>query len=95
MNEKELYRIWCENAKADPDLQTELAEIKDNDEAIQQELDKAGFFMVVSDRDCSTEETIVRARKRNSYEQMLRRAKSHFDFSGVCRTDGDLYKGQI
>ncbi len=34
MNEKELYRIWCENAKADPDLQTELAEIKDNDEAI-------------------------------------------------------------
>ncbi len=69
--------------------------IKDNDEAIQQELDKAGFFMVVSDRDCSTEETIVRARKRNSYEQMLRRAKSHFDFSGVCRTDGDLYKGQM
>ncbi len=34
MNEKELYRIWCENAKDDPDLQTELAEIKDNDDAI-------------------------------------------------------------
>ena len=69
--------------------------IKDNNEAIQQELNKAGFFMAVSDMDCSAEEIIVRARKRDSYERTFRRAKSHFDFSGVCRTDGDLYKGQM
>lgn len=35
MKEKELYRLWCENAKTDPDLQTELNSIKDDDEAIK------------------------------------------------------------
>ncbi len=34
MDEKELYRIWCDNATADPDLQTELAAIKDDEEGI-------------------------------------------------------------
>lgn len=34
MKEKELYSLWCENANADPDLQTELASIKNDDEAI-------------------------------------------------------------
>ena len=34
MKEKELYRVWCENAVADPDLTAELAEIKDDEEAI-------------------------------------------------------------
>ena len=34
MKEKELYRVWCENATADPDLAAELAEIKDDEEAI-------------------------------------------------------------
>lgn len=35
MKEKELYSLWCKNAKADPDLQSELESIKDNDEAIK------------------------------------------------------------
>lgn len=35
MKEKELYSLWCENAKADPDLQSELESIRDNDEAIK------------------------------------------------------------
>lgn len=30
----ELYRLWCDNATADPDLQTELAQIKDDNDAI-------------------------------------------------------------
>ena len=34
MKEKELYRVWCENATADPDLAAELSEIKDDEEAI-------------------------------------------------------------
>ena len=34
MNEMELYSLWCENAKADPDLVTELESIKNDDEAI-------------------------------------------------------------
>lgn len=34
MNEMELYSLWCENAKADPDLITELESIKNDDEAI-------------------------------------------------------------
>ncbi len=34
MNEKELYSLWCENAKADADLITELESIKNDDEAI-------------------------------------------------------------
>ncbi|MCM1133555.1 MAG: phospho-sugar mutase, partial [Ruminococcus flavefaciens] len=34
MKEKELYDLWCRNAKADPDLCTELESIKDDDEAI-------------------------------------------------------------
>ncbi len=35
MKEKELYSLWCENAKADPDLQAELESIKNDDEAIK------------------------------------------------------------
>ncbi|MBR3971115.1 MAG: phospho-sugar mutase [Ruminococcus sp.] len=34
MNEKELYSLWCENAKADADLVTELESIKNDEEAI-------------------------------------------------------------
>ena len=30
MTEMELYKLWCENAKEDPDLQTELADIKND-----------------------------------------------------------------
>lgn len=30
MTETELYKLWCENAEEDPDLQNELADIKDN-----------------------------------------------------------------
>ncbi len=35
MKEKELYSLWCANANADPDLQTELASIENDDEAIK------------------------------------------------------------
>ncbi|MGN1416880.1 MAG: phospho-sugar mutase [Oscillospiraceae bacterium] len=35
MNEKELYALWCEKAVDDPDLQTELKSIADDDEAIK------------------------------------------------------------
>ncbi|SEH39705.1 phosphoglucomutase [Ruminococcus flavefaciens] len=34
MSEMELYSLWCENAKEDPDLQAELAEVKGNNDAI-------------------------------------------------------------
>lgn len=34
MTEMELYKLWCENAKEDPDLQTELTDIKDDIEGI-------------------------------------------------------------
>ena len=34
MNEKELYALWCEKAVDDPDLQTELKSIEDDDDAI-------------------------------------------------------------
>ncbi len=34
MSEMELYNLWCENAKEDPDLQAELAKIKDDSDAI-------------------------------------------------------------
>ncbi|MBQ2823530.1 MAG: phospho-sugar mutase [Oscillospiraceae bacterium] len=35
MNEKELYALWCEKAVDDPDLQTELKSIADDEEAIK------------------------------------------------------------
>ncbi|WP_124097953.1 phospho-sugar mutase [Ruminococcus sp. Marseille-P6503] len=35
MTEMELYRLWCENAVDDPDLQTELNSIADDEEAIK------------------------------------------------------------
>lgn len=35
MNEMELYSLWCENAKADPDLITELESIKNDREGIK------------------------------------------------------------
>lgn len=35
MNEKELYALWCEKAVDDPDLQTELKSITNDDEAIK------------------------------------------------------------
>ncbi|MCM1270882.1 MAG: phospho-sugar mutase [Ruminococcus flavefaciens] len=34
MTEMELYNLWCENAKEDADLQTELADIKNDNDAI-------------------------------------------------------------
>ena len=34
MNEMELYSLWCENAKADPDLVAELESIKNDSEGI-------------------------------------------------------------
>ena len=34
MSEMELYTLWCDNAKEDPDLQAELAKIKGDDDAI-------------------------------------------------------------
>ena len=35
MNEMELYRLWCEKATDDPDLQTELKSIEGDEEAIK------------------------------------------------------------
>lgn len=35
MNENELYSLWCENAVDDPDLQSELKSISNDDEAIK------------------------------------------------------------
>ncbi len=35
MNEREIYTLWCENAKADPDLLSELESIKNDDDAIR------------------------------------------------------------
>lgn len=35
MNEKELYSLWCDNAKADSDLIAELESISNDDEAIK------------------------------------------------------------
>ena len=35
MNEKELYALWCEKAVDDADLQVELKEIANDDEAIK------------------------------------------------------------
>ena len=35
MKEKELYALWCEKAVDDPDLQTELKSIANDDEAIK------------------------------------------------------------
>ena len=34
MSELELYNLWCENAKEDPDLKAELDGIKGDSEAI-------------------------------------------------------------
>ena len=34
MSEMELYTLWCDNAKEDPDLQAELAKIKGDEDAI-------------------------------------------------------------
>lgn len=34
MTEMELYKLWCENTKEDPDLQTELADIKNDIDGI-------------------------------------------------------------
>ena len=35
MTEMELYKLWCENAVDDPDLQTELKAIEGDEEAIK------------------------------------------------------------
>ena len=35
MSELELYKLWCENANEDPDLQNELKSITDDMDAIR------------------------------------------------------------
>ena len=69
--------------------------ITENNERIQEELDKAGFFLVVSDCDCSTEEMIIRARKRDVDEKTFRRAKSHFDFTKTGTHSRETYQGKM
>ena len=58
------FAPWLIIEKLDePDPKTgKKFRITENNERIQDELDKAGFFLVVSDCDCSTEEMIIRAR---------------------------------
>ena len=69
--------------------------ITENNERIQEELDKAGVFLVVSDCDCSTEEMIIRARKRDVDEKTFRRAKSHFDFTKTGTHSRETYQGKM
>ena len=79
---------------ADPETGKKFR-ITENNERIQEELDKAGFFLVVSDCDCSTEEMIIRARKRDVDEKTFRRAKSHFDFTKTGTHSRETYQGKM
>ena len=91
------FAPWLIIEKLDePDPQTgKKFRITENNERIQEELDKAGFFLVVSDCDCSTEEMIIRARKRDVDEKTFRRAKSHFDFTKTGTHSRKTYQGKM
>ena len=49
----------------------------------------------MSDCDCSTEEMIIRARKRDVDEKTFRRAKSHFDFTKTGTHSRKTYQGKM
>ena len=91
------FAPWLIIEKLDePDPQTgKKFRITENNERIQEELDKAGFFLVVSDCDGSTEEMIIRARKRDVDEKTFRRAKSHFDFTKTGTHSRKTYQGKM
>ena len=85
------FAPWLIIEKLDePDPQTgKKFRITENNERIQEELDKAGFFLVVSDCDCSTEEMIIRARKRDVDE------KTFFDFTKTGTHSRKTYQGKM
>ena len=80
--------------QADPETGKKF-KISVNTEQIQHELDKAGFFVVISNTNKTAEEIICAARKRDVDEKTFRCAKSHFDFTKTGTHNRNSYQGKM
>ena len=73
----------------------EHIETKRKHDVIQSYLNRAGFFIVVSNRDISVEEMIKIVKSKDSVEKSFRRIKSTFDAAKTYCHNGITYEGKM
>ena len=66
-----------------------------NDNAIQEEINKAGLFVILGNSSLSTKEMIEIARARDTGEKAFKRIKSNFDLSKTYAHNQNVYYGKM
>ena len=69
--------------------------VRESKRHVQQCLDKAGFFVILSNANLSAEQMIKVARMRDSNEKAFRRLKHHFGLSKTYSHNAATYEGKM
>ena len=69
--------------------------MKESKRHVQQCLDKAGYFVILSNTNLTTEQMIKVARMRDGNEKAFRRMKSHFGLSKTYSHKAATYEGKM
>ena len=83
------------NKTEQTDEQGRNFELLEDVNGIQELLDRAGFFVMVSDRDLTPAEAIKLVRRRDRVEKCFESIKRHFDLSVTCTHSMKTYYGKM
>lgn len=93
---QETFSPWLLIEKAERDPYTGRSfTVRESKRHVQQCLDKAGFFVILSNTDLSAASMIKVARMRDSSEKAFRRMKHHFGLSKTYSHNAATYEGKM
>ena len=93
---QETFSPWLIIEKSEKDPATGKAfTVKESKRHVQQCLDKAGFFVVLSNVNLTADKMIKVARMRDSNEKAFRRIKNHFGLSKTYSHSAATYEGKM
>ena len=93
---QETFSPWLLIEKTDRDPYTGRSfAVKESKRHVQQCLDKAGFFVILSNVDLPAAQMIKVARMRDSNEKAFRRMKNHFGLSKTYSHSAATYEGKM
>ena len=93
---QETFSPWLQIEKTERDPNTGRSfTVKESKRHVQQCLDKAGFFVILSNTDLSAADMIMIARMRDSNEKAFRRMKHHFGLSKTYSHSAATYEGKM
>ena len=92
---REKYYPWIEIEKTTSKKNGKDFVFKRNNEIIQEYIDNAGFFVVISNSGYNVKKMISIVRKRDVCEKSFRRIKSHFDQATLYCHNTKTYNGKM